>query len=364
MKTKGAKVSDLLKLVQQDYIDKKNRSLYQLNRHIEQQLLPKLGNRVANHLRVAHIADYKQARKLEGASEVTINRELAALRRGFTLGLENEVIERMPKIKLYPEPLPREGHYEPEEFWKFYHACRQVGVVKNCDGEVTADIVLFGYYSGWRLQECLQLHKDWIRAKDKLAVLPAEKHKNKRPKIYPLEGRVWDMIERRLAAASPEGYLFHRNGKRIKNIRRICLTVCDIVGINKAHFFHNLRRSCATNLDRAGVEESTGMKITGHRTASVYQNYNQHSVERLRIAVRKVEEIVEISTLENHTNGGETEDEILPQVEHELPALPQMEVVRNVKTINQNPLTVNQNDVHNVPESQSILARIWRKIRS
>jgi integrase len=361
MKTKDKiKVSDLLKLVQQDYIDKGNRSLYQINRYIEQQLGPKLGSRIAANVRVSHVKEYKEKRKLEGASEVTINRELAVLRRAFSIGLEDEVIDRAPKIKSYPEPPPREGHYEPEEFWKFYNACKQLGAVKNMDGDVTADIVLFGYYSGWRLQECLGLHRDWIRTKDRVVVLPAEKHKNKTPKIYPLEGRVWQMVERRLADANAEGFLFHRNGKRIKNIRRICLTVCDIVGIDKAHFFHNLRRSCTTNLDQAGVEASTGMKITGHKTAGIYQNYNQHTIQRLRLAVKKVEhfveESVEISTQENHTNGGETRDTILPQValdDAEIPATAMMK----------NPMTINQVDAAKSPETEGFLHRIWRRLR-
>ena len=290
MKAPGARVSDLLKLVQRDYEINGKRSKPLVDMYIRNQLAPKLGARIAEHVRKSHVEDYKSTRKKEGASEVTVNRELAILKRAFTLGIEDELVERKPVIKLYPEPEPREGHYEHDEFLKFQDACRQLGAGRNYDGEVTADIVLFAYYSGWRLRECLGLHKDWIKPQEKLAVLPRSKHKNKRPKIYPLEGKVWHMIERRLVHPSPDGLLFHRSGKPVRSIRRICSTVCDLAKIeNKEHFFHNLRRSCTTNLNRAGVDKETGKKITGHKTDTIYNNYNQHSIESVRNAVKQVE---------------------------------------------------------------------------
>lgn len=289
----GVKVSELLALVQRDYSINGKRSKYNVDLYINNQLIPALGARVANHVRKSHVEHYKAQRKAKGASEVTINRELAVLKRAFNLGIEDELIERKPTIKLFTEPEPREGHYEHDEFNRFQDIARALGARQNYDGPLVADIVLFGYYSGWRLRECLGLHKDWIRVKDRVVILPASKHKTKRPKVYPLEGKVWEMVERRLAAAAPSGLLFHRRNRPVKSIRRICMTICCTAKINSEHFFHNLRRSCTTNLDRAGVEQSTGMKITGHTTSKVYENYNQHSIERLRLAVRKVEEYLE-----------------------------------------------------------------------
>ena len=355
MKTLGARVADLLRLVQRDYADTGKRSGYTVNLYINNQLLPHLGARVANHVRKGHIEEYKTARKKDGASEVTINRELAVLKRAFSLGIEEELIERKPFIKMYPEPEPREGHYEHDEFMRFQDACRQLGAHQNYDGEMTADIVMFGYYSGWRLRECLQLHKDWVRVQDKIVVLPKAKHKNKSPKIYPLEGKVWTMIEKRLEHASPDGMLFHRNGKPVKSIRRICATVCDIVKIDADHFFHNLRRSCTTNLNRAGVDKETGKKITGHKTDSVYNNYNQHTVESLRVAVRKVEEYLEITTIEKQVpngngNGHDSTGELAERGGFEPPLdvkpKPDFESSACLQP----------------PEKPTLLTRLWRKI--
>jgi len=51
---------------------------------------------------------------------------------------------------------------------------------------------------------------------------------------------------------------------------------------------HDLRRSAVRTMEQRGVPRSVAMKITGHRTESVYRRYAIVSDADLRDAARKI----------------------------------------------------------------------------
>ena len=51
----------------------------------------------------------------EEAAPATVNRELAALRAAYRLGLDNDVIAAMPRIKLLPENNVRKGFADAKQ---------------------------------------------------------------------------------------------------------------------------------------------------------------------------------------------------------------------------------------------------------
>ncbi len=84
-------------------------------------------------------------------------------------------------------------------------------------------------------------------------------------------------------------YLFTRAAKPIRDFRESWVLACQRTGV-PGLLFHDLRRTAVRNLRRAGVEETVIMKITGHRTRSVFERYNITDETDTREAGRKAAE--------------------------------------------------------------------------
>jgi integrase len=61
-------------------------------------------------------------------------------------------------------------------------------------------------------------------------------------------------------------------GKRVKDFRGTWDSVCEAAKV-PGLLFHDLRRTAARNLRRAGVAEGVIMKIGGWKTRSVFERY-------------------------------------------------------------------------------------------
>lgn len=201
----------------------------------------------------------------------TIKNELAVLKRAFHLA------ERAGKAVCPPFPTisvqnARSGFFEAHEFQA---VCARLP-------EDLRPVVTFGYLTGWRKQEILSLTWDRIDFAAGAIRLEPGTTKNDEGRTFPfaalppletlLRRQRLDTIalERRKGQAVP--WVFHRNGRPIKDFRGAWKKACKAAGC-PGRIPHDFRRTAVRNLERAGVPRSVAMKLTGHKTESVYRRY-------------------------------------------------------------------------------------------
>jgi len=124
-----------------------------------------------------------------------------------------------------------------------------------------------------------------IELETKTARLAIQSSKNKEPWVLPLAGQLWDIIERRLEERRLDcPYVFHYcNEKKIGDFRKKWNKACEATGLVGV-IPHDLRRCAARNLSLSGVSEQLAMKITGHKTNSMYRRYRIVDEDELRQA--------------------------------------------------------------------------------
>ena len=83
--------------------------------------------------------------------------------------------------------------------------------------------------------------------------------------------------------------MFHRDGRRICYYGEAWHRACAAAGV-PGRIPHDFRRTAVRNLVRAGVAEQTAMKLTGHKTRSVFDRYDIVTERDLRDAVTRLAE--------------------------------------------------------------------------
>jgi integrase len=253
----------------------------------------------------AHI----QKRMKEGLSNASINRELAVLKRMFSLGAGSTPpkVNLIPYIPMLKESNVRKGFFELEEYL----------ALKNALPYYLKPVVTFGYHTGWRAGEILNLTWDKVDLKQGIISLNPGETKNEKARTVYLN----EELTREMKSLSSNRHLgcpfvFHHNGGKIKRITRAWKTACIKAGLCEplrdengepvvrriskgkvnekvvmipTKLFHDFRRTGVRNMVRAGIPERVAMMVSGHKTRSVFDRYNIVSDQDLKEAAQKMQ---------------------------------------------------------------------------
>jgi len=123
-------VSELIDAVIVDYRVNGKKSLEYVEMRWKAHLEPFFAHTLAAHVTSDDIEHYKQKRLQEGASNATINRELAVLKRGFHLGMRSTPpkVQRIPYFSMLAENNVRLGFVEPAQYDKLATATAKRGL--------------------------------------------------------------------------------------------------------------------------------------------------------------------------------------------------------------------------------------------
>jgi integrase len=259
--------------IEAEYVVNGRRCLPELKRRIALHLKPFFLGRRLSSITTTDIRAFT-VNRLAGAAPAEINRELAVLKRMFTLAVKGTRLMVRPHVPMLQENNVRTGFFEKDQF----------DAVCDSLPEALRPVITFAYLTGWRIQsEILTLQWRQVDLKAGTVRLDPGATKNRDGRLFPYgdhlpelarilneQRRVTTALESRRGVICP--WVFHCNGRRILGFRKAWANACAAGGC-PAMIPHDLRRTAVRNLERAGVSRSVAMQLTGHKTESVYRRY-------------------------------------------------------------------------------------------
>ena len=329
------RVDELADEFLRDYRINDRRSIDDVAARWNLHLKPFFGGRRAVEVTSDLLARYVDGRQQEQAANATMNRELAALKRMFYLGYRSTPpkVQRVPAFPRLTENNARKGFLEDSQY---------ANLVQVSSAIWFRALLELGRTYGWRIGELLSLRVKQVDLLARTIRLEPGTTKNRDGREVSMTESVYRLLAECVNGKDCEDFVITwPNGRPVRDFRETWWKACTKAGLGrmvcgicgstvKGHechpcksggqrsdrlkyvglIFHDLRRTAARNLRRAGVAEGVIMKIGGWRTRSLFERYAIVSQSDVKDALQK---------LETHQNGhtlGHTDGEARPTVHH------------------------------------------------
>jgi integrase len=277
-------VDEICQLVIEDYEHSRKRSTDDVVWRFKAHLSPMIGNVRAAQFGLSQVKRYVADRRRQGAAEATVNRELAIVRRGFSLAAQNDppLVLRVPHIPKLDEDNVRAGFLEDGQY----------RLLRDTLPAHLKCLLVVGYHVGCRIGELRKVQwsqVDFAAGEIKLA---KSQTKGKASRTLPIYGDMRECLLMQKAERDQNwpacALVFHYLGRPIGSHIKGWKTACQAAGLPDL-YFHDLRRSAVRNMERAGIPRKVAMSISGHKTEAVYRRYDIVSPQDLKIAAAKME---------------------------------------------------------------------------
>jgi integrase len=250
---------------------KQVKSIGKIEQHCKK-LKEAFGNVMADEIKPSTVEAYQQKRLSEVSYRGTnykpasVNREIEVMRRIFNLAMREEMVVKNPcwKVTRLSEKNARDRVLSTEE-WE--------GLLKVLP-QHAADGVTTAYYTGMRAGEIFGMTWDRVNMREDYFILTQKDTKTGEGRHVYFNGEVRAVLERLGKVRSiSHNFVFTYQGNPLKSIKVALARALEKAKI-KDFRLHDLRHTYTTNARKAGVHETVIMKLTGHKTRSMFTRYN------------------------------------------------------------------------------------------
>ncbi|MBN1684839.1 MAG: site-specific integrase, partial [Gammaproteobacteria bacterium] len=215
-------------------------------------------------IKPSDIEDYKSFRRSQGVKNATINRELACLKRMYSLAIKWGDAKTNPvkDVDFLEEPPGRTRYLSEEE---------AMTLIKACNAALKP-IVITALNTGMRLQEILGLKWKNVHLDSSIEpYIEIEETKNNKKRFIPLNDDLVTLFES-IRNNHPEYVFIGTRGKPLLSVKRPFATALTKAGITDFKF-HDLRHTFASHFVMNGGDLLALKDILRHSSLKMVMRY-------------------------------------------------------------------------------------------